>query len=748
MAAVGALSPQPQPASASGGDAAPARVSILPDTAIARTPTILQLESVECGAASLSMVLAFHGRHVPLEQVRIDCGVTRDGSKAGGLLRAARAHGMLARGFKKEPKDIAGLPLPAIVFWNFNHFVVLEGFRDGRAWLNDPARGRRSVDAAEFDQAFTGVVLTFERGPAFQRGGTPPSVLRSLGQYLDGFRLAIAGAVMIGLLLVIPGLLMPWILGRFVDNVLVAHMDGVAAPLLTGLIVAALARGLLLALQARLLLDTFGRAARASARRFFAHALSLPMTFFAQRSPGEIAARVHLNERVAETISADLAMVALDLVTASFFLVLMVRLDARLSVIVVACLALELFAWRALARRTAEVSQELSVQGGKLAGMATGGLANIETIKAGGQENALFLKWIGLQVQYINASIRAQRYAMTIGQAPALLGLVAQLSVLGLGAKLIIDGSFTVGDLVAFQVLLAGFAAPVHALFSVTQKLQTLRGDLARLDDVLHHLAERGVEVAAAPEPPPAPRLKGLLEFRDVTFGYNKADAPLVENFSLTLEPGGRVAIVGASGSGKSTVARLAAGLYVPWSGVILFDGEPRGTHERAQLARSVAFVDQDVMLFEGSVRDNLTLWEGAPDAAVRAALADAAIAAEVEERPGGVDAPLQEGARNLSGGQRQRLEIARALVREPALLILDEATSALDPATEALVEANLRRRGVSCLVIAHRLSTVRDADEIVVLDSGRVVERGRHDELVAIRGGRYAQLVASESSG
>ncbi len=750
MAAVGALSPgEPAPAPSpgtEGGQAAPH--SILPDTRLARTPTILQLESVECGAAALAMVLAYHGRHVPLEQMRIDCGVSRDGSKAGGLLRAARAHGMTARGFKKEPKDIASLPLPAIVFWNFNHFVVLEGFKGGRAFLNDPARGRRSVDAGEFDQAFTGVVLTLERGPAFAPGGEPPSVLRSLGQYLDGFRLAIAGAVILGLVLVIPGLVMPWILGRFVDEVLVAHSDAIAMPLLIGFVIAALARGLLVSLQARVLMDTFGRAARASARRFFAHALSLPMTFFSQRSPGEIAARVHLNERVAETISADLAMVALDLVTASFFLVLMVRLEARLALVVVALLALELFAWRALARRTAEISQELSVQGGKLAGMATGGLANIETIKAGGQESALFLKWIGLQVQYVNASIRAQRYTMTLGQAPALLGLVAQLAVLGLGAKLIIDKGFTVGDLVAFQVLLAGFSAPVHALFSITQKLQTLRGDLARLDDVLHHLAESGVAVGAGVVPAPKPRLTGLLEFRNVTFGYNKGEAPLVENFSLTLEPGGRVAIVGSSGSGKSTVARLAAGLYVPWSGEILFDGEPRGFHERADLARSVAFVDQDVMLFEGSVRDNLTLWEGAPEEAVRAALRDAAIAPEIDAREGGIDAPLQEGARNLSGGQRQRLEIARALVREPALLILDEATSALDPATEALVEANLRRRRVSCLVIAHRLSTVRDADEIVVLERGRVVERGRHEELVAIARGRYAELVANESSG
>ncbi len=737
MAAAVALSPELAPGTA---------YTPLPDTPVHRVPTVLQLEAVECGAAALGMVFAYHRLHVPLEQLRVECGVSRDGSKAGGLLRAARARGFVARGFRKEPGEIAGLPLPAIAFVNFNHFVVVEGFRKGRVWLNDPARGRRSVAAAEFDQAFTGVVLTFETGPAFRRGGQAPSVLRSLAQYLDGFRLAVGLIFVVGLALVIPGLLLPWLLGRFVDEVLVARGSGVAWPLLGGLALAALARSLLLLVQARVLTNTFGRAVRTAARRFVAHALALPMTFYAQRSPGEIAARVELNERVAQTLSSDLAQLALEVLTASFFLVLMVRLQPVLASLVVGCLALELLSWRALARRTAEVSQELSVQAGKLAGMATGALSNIESIKAGGQESALFAKWIGLQVQFVNASTRAQRFMLTLGQAPAVLGLVAQLAVLGLGAASIMQGAFSVGDLVAFQVLLAGFSAPVFELFSRTQKLQTLRGDLARLDDVLHHAPEPGIAVARPEPTAPAERIAGAIEFRDVTFGYSRNEPPLLAGFSLAVRPGGRVAIVGASGSGKSTVARLAAGLYTPWSGAILFDGKPRAAYQRAHLAAAVAFVDQDVVLFEGSVRDNLTLWEGAPDEALNAALGDAALADDIARRPGGLDAHLQEGARNLSGGQRQRLEIARALVKRPAIVVLDEATSALDATSEAQVEANLRRRGITCLVVAHRLSTVRDADEIVVLEAGRVVERGRHAELAAIPDGRYARLIAIEA--
>ena len=469
----------------------------LPESPIRRTPTILQLESVECGAAALSMVLAYHGRHVPLEQMRVDCGVSRDGSKASGLLRAARAHGLAARGFRKEPRELAEMPMPAIVFVNFNHFVVLEGFRQGRAYLNDPARGRRSVDAAEFDQAFTGVVLTFERGPEFVPGGEAPSVLRSLAQYLEGFRGAIAAALVVGLLLVIPGLVMPYLLGRFVDEVLVAHLPGIAWPLLAGLGIAALVRSVLLAFQARLLMDTFGRAARVAARRFFAQALALPMTFYSQRSAGEIAARVDLNERVAETISHDLAhscSICSPRASSSSSWCAWTRASRWWWP----------FAWRSssspgTAWRGARARSRRSCRCRRASSPAwpPAGSPTSRASRPAARRPALFRKWVGLQIQFVNAT-DSRRSAMTrwLGEVPSLLGLIGQLAVLGIGSWLIMGGGgFSVGDLVAFQVLLAGFTAPVHALFARTQKLQTLRGDLARLDDVLHHAARAGAQL-------------------------------------------------------------------------------------------------------------------------------------------------------------------------------------------------------------------------------------------------------------
>lgn len=712
------------------------------NTRIHRTPTILQLETVECGAASLAMILAYYGRHVPLERLRVECGVSRDGTKASNLLRAARLHGLTAKGYRKEPAEIGSLPLPAIVFWNFNHYVVIEGFKNGKAHLNDPAQGRRVVDAGEFDRSFTGIVLAFERAADFEPMGNGPSVLRSLRQYFSGMKRALSLLVLLGLLLVIPGVVLPMLSSRFIDQVLVAQADNMVMPLLAGMAITALVRAALAWLQARYLIRTHARTALDLSSHFFWHTLRLPAEFFTQRSAGEIASRVGLNERVASTLSSELSQVLLNLLTASFFLLVMFYYSAQLTLIAVTAVALELLVWRTIAERTAELSQQMSVQAGRLSGASINGLTNIETIKAAGQEWGLFSKWIALQTQLVNSSVKAQGIGLTLGQVPGLLGLVVHLSILALGSLRIMDGQMTVGELVAFQTLVAGFSAPTRALGALTQQVQSLRGDLARLEDVLHYPVE---PLHTAGGDTQLFKLRGELELRNIRFGYNRNEAPLIDNMALRIFPGQRVALVGGSGSGKSTVSRLVVGLYQPWEGSVLFDGKPREAYSRTAFAASVAIVDQDIFLFHGTIRDNLTMWDSTvSNNDLVAACKDACIHDVIVSRSGGYDAMLDEGGRNLSGGQRQRLEIARALARNPRILILDEATSALDSTTERLVEENLRRRGCTCLVVAHRLSTVRDADEIIVIDRGSVVERGTHQSLMEIDGGQYARLVAT----
>jgi NHLM bacteriocin system ABC transporter peptidase/ATP-binding protein len=714
-----------------------------------RSPTVLQMEAVECGAAALAIVLAHHGRWVPLEELRIACGVSRDGSKASNMVKAAREYGLEAKGFKREPHTLRGLQPPAILHWNFNHFVVLDGFHKGKVRLNDPAVGPRLVSEEELDQAFTGVVMTFKPGAGFERRGDPPKLIPALRRRLAGSRAALAFVLLAGLGLVIPGLAVPVFSKLFVDGVLLeGHVEWLR-PLLLAMGITALVLGVLTWLQQTYLLRLETRLAVGASSRFFWHVLRLPAEFFSQRYAGDISARVGINDRVAQLLSRDLATNTLGALMVVFFAAVLFRTDPVLTLVGIVIASLNVAALRFVSRKRVDGNRRLQQDQGKMMGTALGGLQTIETLKATGSESDLFVRWSGYQAKVVNARQELERYTQILDAVPPLLGAVNTALILGIGGLRVMNGSLTLGGLVAFQILMASFMGPINRLVSLGGRLQMVEGDMNRLDDVLRYRVDDSASLAAEPVPAGEPvKLTGRLELRDVSFGYSRLDPPLIEGLNLTLKPGARIALVGGSGSGKSTISRLVTGLYRPWSGEILFDGRsrsaPSGIPPRV-LSSSLAAVDQSVFLFEGSVRENLTLWDATvPLPEVVTAARDACIHEDVAARPGGYDSPVEEGGANWSGGQRQRLEIARALVGRPSVLVLDEATSALDPTTEKRIDEALRRRGCTCLIVAHRLSTIRDADEILVLEKGKVVQRGTHDELKGVEG-PYARLISAE---
>lgn len=711
-----------------------------------RTPTILQMEAVECGAVSLAIVMGTYGRFVSPEEVREACGVSRDGCKASNVVRAARAYGFRAKGFKREPAQLRELKLPFIVFWNFNHFVVVEGFGKGGVFINDPGTGPRWVADEEFDESFTGVVLAIEPGAEFRPGGRSPRMLDALRPRLEGAKGAITYLVLAGLALMLPGLLVPVFTQVFVDEYLVRRLDGWLQPLLVAMLVTTVFTGVLTWIKHYVLVRLRTAISVRMASQFCWHVLSLPMVFFTQRSPGEVSGRVGISKRVADLVG-QIADALLSLLGAAFYGFLMIFYDPLLGLIGIATAGANVVFLRLAARRQVDASRRLVVNQGQWLGMSIDGLRSIETLKASGLEGEFFAKWAGYQAKVLNEQQSVGYGAIWLSAVPPLLAGLNSVAIIGLGSLRVMDGALTMGMLVAFQSLMANFLKPVQHLVGLGAEIQQLQGDMSRLDDVLSFRTDTILATPEAMQPLEsglgrAPRLRGTIELRCVSFGYSKLEPPLLENFSLRVQPGQRIGLVGPSGCGKSTVAKLISGLYEPWAGEILFDGIARARAPRVVMTHSVGMVDQDIFLFEGSVRDNLTFWDDSvPEADLVAAAKDAEIHEAITSRLGAYDAPVGEGGGNFSGGQRQRLEIARALARNPTILLLDEATSALDPVVEERINRNLRRRGCSCLIIAHRLSAVRDCDEILVLERGRIVQRGTHASLMH-EGGIYATLM------
>jgi NHLM bacteriocin system ABC transporter peptidase/ATP-binding protein/NHLM bacteriocin system ABC transporter ATP-binding protein len=712
------------------------------------TPIMLQMEGVECGAASLGIILAYYDRIVPLSELRRQCGISRDGSNAANILKTARNYGLIAKGYKKSLQSLKTLKPPYIVFWGLAHFLVVEGFSQKKVYLNDPAVGRRSVSLEEFDQYFTGLVLIMEPGSDFQKGGKKKNIISALSSRLKNSRDAVFFTLLTALFLTFTRLAFPAFTQVFIDEILIEKRVDWLRPLLLGMTITAILQGILAWLQFKYLRKLFIKLFLVMKSQFLWHILRLPIEFYHQRYSGDLSSRLELNDEVVDILS-KITTTVIDTFMLAVYAIIMAVYDLHLTIIMVSLAILNLLALQISRRFRVEANIQLQQEKGRVSGVTINTVRSIETVKASGMESYLFSMFAGSYDKVLNAQQKLFLQSRILATFPTLIKLLATASVLIFGGLEVINGKITIGMLVAFQTMVQSFFKPIDSLVSFSSKLQELEANLERLDDVLQNPEDSEMQEERSLFQNESDRhiykLSGQVELRNLSFGYSTTESPLIEDFSLNVEPGQRIAIIGKTGSGKSTVAKLITGLHHPWNGEIRFDDLPRNSLSRSVLANSIAMVEQEIFIFAGTVRDNLTLWNPTiSESQLVLACQDALIHQLISSLPGGYDAQLEEGGKNLSGGERQRLEIARALVGNPNILVLDEATSALDATTEMIIDRNLRKRGCTCIIVAHRLSTIRDCDQIIVLNNGRVVEIGTHQQLWS-QGGFYTRLINSE---
>ena len=715
---------------------------------VAKVPVVMQMEALECGAASLTMILAYYEKWIPLEQAREDCGISRDGSKAGNVARAARSYGLEAQGYRFEPEELKEkASYPCIVHWNFNHFIVLKGFKNGHAYINDPARGDVVLTEEEFDEGFTGVTLLFAPGESFEPSGKKKSMADFAKKRMEGTGKAFAFvAITTGTaslcLLITAGLAK-----FFMDYLLTGNNPNMVVPFLVVISLVAAIQIIVQWICAIYSLRISGKFDAVGNATYFWHVLRLPMRFFSQRMAGDIEQRRLTNAVIANLLVNTFAPLIINAAMLVFYLIFMINYSVVMTLIGVSAIIVNLLVSQLISDKRVNITRVQMRDAAKLYSTTVSGIEMIETIKSSGAENGFFRKWSGFQASVNAQNVKLEKLNAYFGKLPVIVMNLTNNLILIIGVYYVMTGKFTAGTVIAFQGLFAQFLGPAQSFVNAGQSLQEMRTEMERIQDVMEYPLDPAVEKPAAVKSADESKAKlsGRLSMRDISFGYSKLSPPLIQDFNLELQPGKSVAFVGGSGCGKSTLSKLISGLYQPWSGEILFDGKPMDEIDREVFTGSVAVVNQEVILFEDTIANNIKMWDQSiEDFEMILAARDAQIHDDVMQRDGGYQYKLTEGGQNFSGGQRQRLEIARVLAQDPTLIIMDEATSALDAQTEYNVVKAIKDRGITCVVIAHRLSTIRDCDEIIVLDHGEVVERGTHSELMA-NGGVYLQLVASE---